>query len=218
MERHGVRRIVFSSTAAVYGNPETMPVTEGAPVGPMSPYGFSKLMCEQVLADCAAAGKIDYIAFRYFNVAGFHTDWPADAERRDSHHLIANIMAAANGQISLTVYGNDYPTPDGTCIRDFIAVTDLCEAHWLALKAFEKGVRNEVINLGSESGFSVLEVINKTKDVAGFSVPYKIGPHREGDVVRIIASPAKARRLLGWSPSVDLSAMLSSEWRVRKTR
>jgi UDP-glucose 4-epimerase len=216
MERRGVRKIAFSSTAAVYGDPEVMPVTEDAPADPKSPYGLSKLMGEKILADAARAGKIDHIAFRYFNVAGFHPAWPLSAERRLAHHLIANIMAAANGAAALEVFGNDYPTPDGTCIRDFIAIGDLCEAHWLALEALRRGVRSEAINLGSETGFSVLEVIRKTSEIVGRTVPYGIAPRREGDIIRIIASPAKAKRILGWAPKTDLETMLRTVWRARR--
>jgi len=213
MQEHQVRRIVFSSTAAVYGEPKRVPITEKDPVMPMNPYGNSKYFIEQILRDMARANAIDYICLRYFNVAGWDTQrlWTSKG-RPVPTHLISNVMQALRGKGRLNVCGNDYKTPDGTGVRDFIHVMDLCNAHLFALKAFNKGIKNEVFNLGNEKGFSVMEVIRTAGRVAGRSVPHKFTPRRLGDVATIIASSAKARKILGWGPRYDLQAILKSEW------
>ena len=216
MVEHKVRRIVFSSTAAVYGNPTKVPVTEEAPTIPLSPYGTSKLMVEKILQDMASAGTVDYIALRYFNVAGWDTKrvWPVKG-RPIPTHLISNAMKALHGNGQLTVCGKDYKTPDGTGVRDFIHVVDLCKAHLLALKALRSGVKNQVFNLGNGNGFSVLDVIKEASKVAGIAVPHSIGPRRPGDVATVVASSKKAQRILGWKPRFDLKAILKSEWERR---
>jgi len=213
MARHKVRRIVFSSTAAVYGNPTQVPITEDAPTLPVSPYGTSKLMVEQMLQDMACAGSIDFIALRYFNVAGWDTErtWPRQG-RPVPTHLISNAMKALYGEGRLTVCGKNYKTPDGTGVRDFIHVIDLCQAHLLALKALRKGIKNQVFNLGNGNGFSVLDVIKVASAVAGKPVPYSIGPRRPGDAAVVVASSKKAQKILGWKPQYSLKAILQSEW------
>ncbi|MBF0522038.1 MAG: UDP-glucose 4-epimerase GalE [Candidatus Omnitrophica bacterium] len=213
MVEHRVRQFVFSSTAAVYGNPKKVPVMETAPIAPLSPYGESKAMVEQILRDCAKAGLIDFIVLRYFNVAGWDTRryWPIKG-RPVPTHLISCAMRALHGQGKLIVCGNDYNTPDGTGIRDFIDVRDLVQAHLLALKALDKGIKNEVFNLGTSKGFSVMDVIKTAADVAGKPVPYQIGSRRPGDATTVIASSAKAKKVLGWKPQYDLEAILKSEW------
>ena len=213
MAEHNVRRIVFSSTAAVYGNPVKIPVDEKAVPSPQNPYGGSKLIVEQVLQDTAAAGALDFIILRYFNVAGWDTRraWPVKG-RPVPTHLISNAMKALLGGDPMTVCGTDYNTPDGTGIRDFIHVVDLCRAHLLALKAMDRGIKNEVFNLGSGSGFSVLDVIKTAGKVAGREVPHTLGPRRPGDVETVIATSAKAKKVLGWVPDYDLKQMLKSEW------
>ena len=213
MARHKVRRIVFSSTAAVYGNPTQVPITEDAPTLPVSPYGTSKLMVEQMLQDMACAGSIDFIALRYFNVAGWDTGrkWPRQG-RPVPTHLISNAMKALYGEGRLTVCGKNYKTPDGTGVRDFIHVIDLCQAHLLALKALRKGIKNQVFNLGNGNGFSVLDVIKVASAVAGKPVPYSIGPRRPGDAAVVVASSKKAQKILGWKPQYSLKAILQSEW------
>ncbi|MFH0855458.1 MAG: UDP-glucose 4-epimerase GalE [Candidatus Omnitrophota bacterium] len=212
MRDHDARKIVFSSTAAVYGSPKHMPVTENEPTIPLSPYGASKLMSEKILADAAQAGGIEFIALRYFNVAGWDTryKWPVKG-RPEPTHLISNTMRALRGKGKLTVYGTDYKTSDGTGIRDFIHVLDLCQAHLLALSAFERGVENEVFNLGNGAGFSVLEVIETAAKTANCEVPYAVGPRRPGDVETVVASSEKAKTILGWQPEYDLEAILKSE-------
>jgi UDP-glucose 4-epimerase len=217
MKEAKVRRIVFSSTAAVYGNPKDVPLTEKSATRPESPYGASKLMVENVLQDAAKAGLVEYIALRYFNVAGWDTAraWPAKG-RPVPTHLISNVMKALLGGGKMTVCGKDYNTPDGTGVRDFIHVVDLCRAHLLALGALQKGICNDVFNLGNGSGFSVLDVIKTTHKVTGKSVPHHIGPRRPGDVETVVASSAKARKILGWSPEYDLEAILNSEWKRKR--
>ena len=216
MATHKVRRIVFSSTAAVYGDPRQVPVDEDVPAAPANPYGNSKYMVEQVLQDAARAGILDFIALRYFNVAGWDTRraWPARG-RPVPTHLVSNIMKALRGGGDLMVCGTDYQTPDGTGVRDFIHVMDLCQAHLLALEAFDRGVKNEIFNLGNGSGFSVMDMIKAASVVADKPVPYHTGPRRPGDVPVIVASSAKAREVLGWKPIYDLEASLASEWARR---
>ncbi len=213
MTAHKVRRIVFSSTAAIYGDPRQVPVDETAPAAPTNSYGASKYMVEQILQDSAKADLLDFIVLRYFNVAGWDTRraWPAKG-RPVPTHLVSNAMKALRGGGEMTVCGTDYKTPDGTGVRDFIHVLDLCQAHFLALKAFNKGIKNEVFNLGNGNGFSVMEVIKTASQAAGKPVPYRTGPRRPGDVTTIVASSAKARKVLGWKPVHDLQAILQSEW------
>jgi len=216
MQEKGVRRIVFSSTAAVYGSPKCVPVKEDDPTDPLSPYGASKRMVEQVLSDAAKAGLIDYIVLRYFNVAGWDTArlWPSKG-RPVPTHLISNAMRALRGDGELTVCGSDYDTPDGTGVRDFIHVVDLCRAHLSALSSFDRGVKNEIFNLGNENGFSVMDVIKTAEKVTGKVVPHVIGPRRLGDVSTVVASAEKARKILGWQPTFDLEKILNSEWMRR---
>ena len=213
MVEHKVRRIVFSSTAAVYGSPKRVPVTEDAPTAPLNPYGASKLMVEQILHDMACAGSLDFIALRYFNVAGWDTRrvWPVKG-RPVATHLISSAMKALREGSKMTVCGRDYKTHDGTGVRDYIHVVDLCQAHLLALKAMRKGIKNQVFNLGNGSGFSVLDVIKAASKVAGKPVPYNIGPRRPGDAESIVASSEKAIKILKWRPQYDLEAILTSEW------
>jgi len=213
MQEHKVRRIVFSSTASVYGAPKKIPITEKDPAMPINPYGNSKYLAEQVLSDAAHANTIDYISLRYFNVAGWDNKraWPARG-RPVPTHLISNAMQALRGHGKLKVCGNNYKTPDGTGVRDFIHVTDLCHAHLLALKAIKKGIKNEVFNLGNDEGFSVMDVIKTAGRVAGKPVPYQLASRRPGDVATVVASSAKARKILNWRPKYDLEAILKSEW------
>ena len=216
MKEAGVRRLVFSSTAVVYAPVDKGFLKETSEINPQSPYGASKHMAEKVLADQAKAGHIEFIALRYFNVAGWdtHRVWP-DKGRPVPTHLISNTMKALHGGGELVVCGNDYNTPDGTGVRDFIHVEDLCRAHLLALKALESGTKNDIFNLGNGRGFSVMDIIKTAQKVTTRAVPYRIGPRRPGDVAVIVASSAKARKVLGWAPHYDLEAILKSEWERR---
>ena len=217
MAEHKVRRIVFSSTASVYGNPDKVPVREDARTLPLNPYGASKLMVENILRDMAQAGALDFTALRYFNVAGWDTRraW-SPVGRPVPTHLVSNAMKALGGAGAMTICGTDYKTPDGTGVRDFIHVVDLCRAHLLALNAMNMGVTNEVFNLGNGRGFSVMDVITTASKVAGKKVPCKTGPRRPGDVSTLVASSLKAKKILGWVPKFDLQQILESEWERRK--
>ncbi|MBF0386246.1 MAG: UDP-glucose 4-epimerase GalE [Candidatus Omnitrophica bacterium] len=214
MKEAGVRRIVFSSSACVYGNPLKSPILENEPLKIENPYGATKVMVEQILGDLARAGCIDFIALRYFNVAGAHSQGGIGIKMAKPTHLIPNVMRVACGlKKELAVFGDDYPTKDGTCVRDYVHVVDLVEAHLLALRALAKGkVKNEVINLGNGRGFSVKEVIEAAVKVTGRPVPHKVLPRRPGDSVNVVASYAKARRLLGWKPQRGLDTILSSAY------
>lgn len=197
----GVKRLVFSSSAAVYGEPEKVPITEGNRLLPLSPYGRTKLMMEQAMADYAAAYGLEYTALRYFNAAGADPDGDTGESHEPETHLIPlAIRAALGGNEALKVFGSDYPTPDGTCVRDYVHVWDLAQAHLLALRYLEKGGKSAVFNLGNGKGFSVLEVIRAVESVSRRKVPFVISPRRPGDPLALVASSARARRILGWRP------------------
>lgn len=214
MDEAGVSRIVFSSSACVYGNPLKSPIIEDEALKIENPYGATKVMVEQILGDMARAGRIKYIALRYFNVAGAHPAGGIGIKMDKPTHLIPNVMQVACGmKKELTVFGNDYPTRDGTCVRDYVHVVDLAEAHLLALKGLASGkVSNDVINLGNGRGFSVKEVIDAAVKVTGRPVPYKVVPRRPGDSVNVVASFEKASRLLGWQPTRGLDEILASAY------
>jgi UDP-glucose 4-epimerase len=208
----GVHRVVFSSTCATYGEPHRVPITEDEPQSPANPYGWSKLIFERALDAYAAAYGLGFVALRYFNAAGA---CPGLGERHEPEtHLIPNVLAAALGRLPrVDVYGSDYPTPDGTAIRDYIHVEDLAAAHLLALGHLRAGGSSEFINLGNGRGFSVLEVIEAARRMTGRAVGYALMPRRAGDPPRLVASAGKARRLLGWSPKhPDLESIISSAW------
>jgi UDP-glucose 4-epimerase len=195
----GVDRFILSSTAAVYGNPDAVPITEEAPARPINPYGLSKRMVEQILEWYARAHGLRYVALRYFNASG------ATAEHGEAHnpesHLIPNVLLAAEGKRQITVFGNDWNTPDGTCIRDYIHIVDLAEAHLLAMQHLRNGGASDCFNLGNGEGYSVLEVVDAVKRITGRDVPLAFGERRPGDPERLIASSQKARRTLGWQPT-----------------
>ncbi len=219
MNEAGVRTIVFSSSACVYGNPLKSPILENEPLKIENPYGATKVMVEQILGDMSRAGQINFIALRYFNVAGAHSAGGIGIKMDKPTHLIPNVMRVACGlKKELTLFGNDYSTKDGTCVRDYVHVVDLAEAHLLALKALSSGkVKNEVINLGNGRGFSVKQVIDAAVKVTGRPVPYKIVPRRPGDSVNVVASYQKARRLLGWVPKRGLDEILASAYQWEKS-
>jgi UDP-glucose 4-epimerase len=214
MRINGVPRIVFSSSAAVYGDGTETPILEDAPARPTSPYGATKLAIDLALADYAQAYELAAVSLRYFNVAGaLLTDAGRFGERHITEtHLIPVALSAVMGQADkLSLYGTDYPTPDGTCIRDYVHVTDLGEAHLAALAAAEPG-RHLVLNLGSGSGYSVREVLESIERVTGRAVPVSEAPRRPGDPATLIASNQAAERELGWRPSRGLDAMVSDAW------
>jgi UDP-glucose 4-epimerase len=218
----GPKRLVFSSTAAVYGEPEVIPIHEDARLAPSNPYGQSKLLVEQMLAWFHRIHGLRYASLRYFNVAGAH-EGPAGITRGESHepesHLIPLVLDVALGRRpSIRIYGGDYPTPDGTCIRDYIHVSDLAEAHLLALSALgeatESGPKIRLIyNLGNGKGFSVRDVVESARRVTGHPIPVEIHPRRPGDPAVLVASSAKAMRELGWKPKyTNLDDIIRTAW------
>jgi UDP-glucose 4-epimerase len=207
----GVRHFIFSSTAAVYGNPERMPVAEDAPTMPMSPYGASKLMSETMLRDAGHAHGLGYVILRYFNVAGADPKLRTGQSTRNATHLIKVATEAALGlRPKVDVFGTDYPTPDGTGIRDYIHVSDLARAHSDALRHLRAGGASLTLNCGYGHGFSVLEVIDTVKRVSGVDFRVEVAARRPGDPAQVVAAADRARALLGWRPQLDdLSTIVS---------
>jgi UDP-glucose 4-epimerase len=200
----GVNKFIFSSTAAIYGNPAQIPVTEDAPTVPISPYGWSKLMTEVMLRDAAQAHDLRYVALRFFNVAGADPQCRTGQSTKGATHLIKVAVEAALGlRAKLDVFGTDYPTPDGTCIRDYIHVSDLAHAHSDALRHLRGGGASLAANCGYGHGFSVLDVINTVKRVADVDFKVEFGPRRPGDPAQIVAASDRARSILGWKPRLD---------------
>lgn len=212
MKGAGVKRIVFSSTAATYGEPEFVPLTEAHPTRPTNPYGMSKRFVEQIMETYDAAYGLRFAALRYFNACG------AVPERGEDHkpesHLIPLVLQVALGQReAISVFGTDYPTPDGTCVRDYIHVADLAEAHLLALEYLAREQKSLICNLGNGLGFSVKEVIETCRQVTGKPIAVKEAPRREGDPSRLIADASKARALLGWVPKrPELRTIVEDAW------
>lgn len=212
MARHGVRRLVFSSTAAVYGQPELMPIGEDAERAPINAYGASKLAFERMIELTQSVGAIDAVRLRYFNVAGAWPDGTLGEAHPRETHIVPLLLLASPGS-PFTLYGDDYPTPDGTCVRDYIHVLDLAEAHRLALEYLESRSGGIVCNLGSGRGYSNREVLETCVAVTGAEIPVVIGPRREGDPATLIASNLRARQALGWEPTRDLRRMVEDAWR-----
>lgn len=210
MQEHGVRRFVFSSSAAVYGEPAELPITEECPTLPNNPYGESKLMVERVLHWYDQILGLRYASLRYFNAAGASA--PYGEDHQPETHLIPIVLRTALGQQEFVpINGTDYPTPDGTCIRDYIHVLDLAEAHLQALAHLERG--SVVCNLGSDRGHSVREVLAVARQVTGRAIPTREGPRRPGDAVAQVASSQRARHLLGWQPRYgDLTTIVGTAW------
>ena len=201
MRRHGVARLVFSSTAAVFGQPVADRIDEDHPRQPINPYGASKLMVERILADAASAYGLRSVALRYFNAAGASADASIGESHQPETHLIPNVLRAALGTgPALKVFGDDYPTPDGTCVRDYVHVDDLAQAHELALAYLDANPGAHAFNLGNGQGFSVREVIAAAAAVSGRPIAHAIEPRRPGDPSVLVASSAKARGQLGWKP------------------
>ena len=216
----GPKRLVFSSTAAVYGEPESVPIQEDARLAPTNPYGQSKLLVEEMLAWFNRIHGLRYASLRYFNVAGAH-EGPAGITRGEAHepesHLIPLVLDVALGRrTSIRIFGDDYPTPDGTCIRDYIHVSDLAEAHLLALSALDTRPENQgplIYNLGNGQGFSVREVIESARRVTGHPIPAELHPRRPGDPAVLVASSGKAIRELGWNPCyTKLDEIIRTAW------
>jgi UDP-arabinose 4-epimerase len=212
---HGIGRFIFSSTCATYGVPEQSPIDEQHPQRPINPYGASKLMIEQMLRDFDAAHALRSIALRYFNAAGADPGGETGESHDPETHLIPLVLDAAAGRRpNITVHGDDYDTPDGTCIRDYIHVTDLAQAHVLALQALELGTASKAYNLGNGKGFSVREVIDRAAVVTGRRIPVQQGPRRAGDPDQLVGDAQRIRRELGWQPRfADLDTILTTAWR-----
>ncbi len=211
MVRHGTPRLVFSSTAATYGEPEQVPIREDAPTRPTNPYGASKLAIDHAIGGYARAHGLAATSLRYFNVAGAHG---RIGERHVVEtHLIPLVLQVATGQRSLVqIYGDDWPTPDGTCIRDYIHIDDLAAAHLLALTAARPG-EHAIYNLGSGTGFSVREVVEACRAVTGHPIPVEVAPRRSGDPAVLVASSAAATAALGWRPEkTDLRTIIGDAW------
>jgi UDP-glucose-4-epimerase GalE len=213
-----VKRLIFSSTAAVYGIPETIPIPESHPLNPFNPYGRTKLFVEQIMRDYEAAYGLKFISLRYFNAAGADPDGRLGEMHSPETHLIPNALLTVLGRrTSLDLFGKDFPTPDGTAIRDYIHVTDLADAHVLALGRLLDAPASDFINLGTNQGHSVLEVIRAVETVTGTHVPYEVKPRRQGDVPVLLASREKAERVLGWTPRhSSLEEIIETAWRWHK--
>jgi UDP-glucose 4-epimerase len=211
LQRAGVRRIVFSSTAATYGEPQRIPITEQDAQWPTNPYGWSKLFMERLLASYDHAYGTKFVSLRYFNAAGATSRCGEDHDPET--HLIPNVLAAAAGQRpEVQVFGNHYPTPDGTPIRDYVHVRDLADAHVRALQFLRRGGASDFLNLGTGCGYSVLEVIETARKVTGRPIAARIEPPRAGDPARLVADAAKAKQVLGWVPTSDLQSIIRSAW------
>ena len=214
MQDHDVGNIVFSSTCATYGVPEALPIREQTEQRPINPYGASKLMVEQMLVDFAAADATKSIMLRYFNAAGADPDNEIGENHDPETHLIPLVLDAASGRRkNISVFGTDYPTPDGTCVRDYIHVSDLAEAHVKALQALFADNRSEVYNLGAGRGFSVKEVISSVERVTGLRVPAVFGARRAGDPASLVSDASKAREELGWCPRIaEIDEIVRTAW------
>lgn len=218
MAHQGIERFIFSSTAAVYGVPEHVPIAESAPVRPINPYGRAKSFVEQVLRDLSESGRIRSVALRYFNAAGADATCRIGEHHEPESHLIPLALQAASGRrSSISIYGSDYPTPDGTCIRDYIHVEDLADAHLLALDHLLQGGGSEVFNCGYGHGFSVQEVVSTARRVTGIDFPTVTASRRSGDPPVLVADSAKLKRTLQWEPHRDdLEYIIRTAWEWEK--
>ncbi|WP_053217937.1 UDP-glucose 4-epimerase GalE [Virgibacillus senegalensis] len=219
MKEHNVDKIVFSSTAATYGEPETVPITEEMPTKPESTYGETKLTMEKMMKWCALAYGIKYVSLRYFNVAGARKTGEIGEDHRPETHLIPIVLQTALGQRDhITIFGEDYDTEDGTCIRDYIHVEDLIDAHLLALSYLDNGGESDIFNLGSNQGFSVKQIIDSARKVTGKQISVISGERRAGDPSVLIASADKAKRILGWQPSrTSIETIIEDAWNWHRT-
>lgn len=219
MVAHKVDKIVFSSTAATYGEPESIPILETDRTEPTNPYGETKLSMEKMMKWTDVAHGLRYVALRYFNACGAHISGEIGEAHSPETHLIPLILQVPNGQReAISIYGDDYDTKDGTCVRDYIHVTDLAQAHILAVKYLVGGHESDVFNLGNGVGFTVKEVIETARKVTGHPIPAEITPRRGGDPAKLIASSEKAKTVLGWNPEhADLEEIIASAWKWHKS-
>ncbi len=214
MQECGVNKIVFSSSCAIYGTPSAVPITEEVPCAPINPYGTSKMICEQMLRDCAAAFPLSFIALRYFNAAGADADGElGECHVPETHAIPLLLEAAAAERKSFIIFGDDYPTSDGTCVRDYIHVTDLADAHVKAVRALLDGADSTALNLGTGRGWSVRELVATVREVTGCKFPVQVGARRPGDPPILVADASRARHQLGWRPRFsDLTTQVRHAW------
>lgn len=219
MVAHGVDKIVFSSTAATYGEPERLPIQESDPTAPTNCYGETKLSMEKMMKWTSLAHGLRYVALRYFNACGAQTDGSIGEAHDPETHLIPLILQVPGGKRErIAIFGDDYPTPDGTCVRDYIHVCDLAQAHILALDYLLRGGESDVFNLGNGVGFSVKQVIEEARRVTGHPIPAELRPRRAGDPAQLIASSDKAKTVLGWQPEyADLHTIIQTAWDWHRT-
>ncbi|TFJ71983.1 UDP-glucose 4-epimerase GalE [Carnobacterium maltaromaticum] len=214
MEKYNVKSIIFSSSAATYGEPKVIPIEETAATNPESTYGETKLMMEKMLKWCDKAYGMRFVALRYFNVAGAKLDGTIGEDHNPESHLLPIILQTALGQrVKFTIYGEDYETPDGTCIRDYVHVVDLIDAHILALEYLQAGNSSNTFNLGSSTGFSVKQMLEAAREVTGKEIPATVVSRRAGDPSTLIAASDKAREVLGWKPQyTEVNKIIESAW------
>ena len=213
MLQAGVKHIVFSSTAAVYGDPQTTPIREDFPIHAVNPYGESKVMVETLLRWFDEIHHITSVCLRYFNASGADPEGHLGEEHNPETHLIPLLLRAVLTGEPITLFGDDYPTSDGTCIRDYIHVDDLAQAHILSLEHLLSGGASDQFNVGTGTGYSVMEMVRAVEEVTGRKVPYTIGPRREGDPPELVASSEKLRAKLGWKPQYDLRGIVEHAWK-----
>lgn len=215
MKKHGCEKIIFSSTCATYGKPERMPITEDMPQNPINPYGATKLMVERIFKDYEKAYGLQFVVLRYFNAAGADPDGEIGESHSPETHLIPLVLDVAGGQWPyIKVFGTDYDTPDGSCVRDYIHVADLAAAHLQALRHLEKGGKSDFFNLGNERGTSVLEVIEVAKKVTGKEIQVMLADRRPGDPAKLVGSSQKAKTILGWEPVYgDIERIVEHAWK-----
>lgn len=215
MKKHGCNRIIFSSTCATYGESAKVPITENMPQSPINPYGATKLMVERIFKDYNKPYGLNFVVLRYFNAAGADPDCELGESHNPETHIIPLVLDAASGQREdIKVFGTDYDTPDGSCIRDYIHVTDLASAHLLALHYLESGKPSDFFNLGNERGTSVLEVVDSVKRVTGKDFKVTLAPRRSGDPAILVGSSEKAKKILGWKPEYsDIDTIVAHAWK-----
>ncbi|MEM6502794.1 MAG: UDP-glucose 4-epimerase GalE [Cyanobacteria bacterium P01_C01_bin.89] len=216
----GIDKFIFSSTCATYGVPETLPIPDDHPQNPMSPYGTSKLMVEQILGDFEVAHGVRSVCFRYFNAAGADPEGRLGEDREHETHLVPLVLRTAMGKRDfISIYGTDYDTPDGTCVRDYIHVSDLADAHVLGLQYLLKGGESTKFNLGNGNGFSVKEIIETSKDITGKNFTVKVSDRRPGDAPTLVGSAERAVNILGWQPKyADIDSIIAHAWKWHQNR
>jgi UDP-glucose 4-epimerase len=218
VNKAGIKKFVFSSTCSIYGNPENIPISEKEPANPINPYARTKYMIENILNDFDTSFGLKYVALRYFNAAGDSDNGSIGESHNPEPHLIPLVLFTALGKRdSIKIYGDDYPTPDGTCIRDYIHVNDLADAHIRALDYLEKG-ESTVINLGTGNGYSVKEIVDEARKVTGKEIKAEIVSRRPGDPAILIADNKKAKEVLGWNPEYNLNRILETAWNWHKNQ